>query len=187
MFKSTKKLSIEQQTHSSTRPFWLALQIIELLKSTKMSKEPAHFNYTNVPLYCPIVDVLGAIQRFRPYDYLVHRTRSIKQLGFQVPTQPINTCPIKKKVFFFFCVTFHKTFCQFWLFFFIHFHPLFTCSFPYCLSANFGCFLFIHSLLVLYLFGFLSILVVFLSSTFIHSLGGLQRGWNWELGNLTAE
>jgi hypothetical protein len=73
------------------------------------------------------------------------------------------------------------------LFFFIHFHPLFTCSFPYCLSANFGCFLFIHSLLVLYLFGFLSILVVFLSSTFIHSLGGLQRGWNWELGNLTAE
>jgi hypothetical protein len=51
------------------------------------------------------------------------------------------------------------------LFFFIHFHPLFTCSFPYCLSANFGCFLFIHSLLVLSLIAFLPILVVFFSST----------------------
>ncbi len=28
-------------------------------------------------------------------------------------------------------------FCQFWV---VSFHPLFTCSFPYGLSANFGCF-----------------------------------------------
>ncbi len=59
----------------------------------------------------------------------------------------------------------------FWLLLFIH---SFTCSFPYWLSANFGCFFsstFIHSLLVLSLIGFLPILIVFLSSTFIHSLG----------------
>jgi hypothetical protein len=46
------------------------------------------------------------------------------------------------------------------VFFFIHFHPLFTCSCPYWLSASFGLFLFIHSLLVLSLMGFLPILVV---------------------------
>ncbi len=57
--------------------------------------------------------------------------------------------------------------CQFWLLLFIHFHPLFTCSLPYWLSASFGCFFsstFIHSLFVLSLFGFLSILAGF----FIH-------------------
>jgi hypothetical protein len=134
----------------------------------------------------------------------------------------------------FFFIHFHPLFtcsCPYWLsasfglFLFIHsllvlslmgflpilvvsIHPLFTCSFPYGLSANFGCFnssTFIHSLLVLSLFGFLSILAgffihfhplftcsfpywlsanfgcFFLSSTFIHSLRGLERVWNFEL------
>jgi hypothetical protein len=128
------------------------------------------------------------IQRLHPYEtiYLVNQSGSIKQSDWVPSSNPDQSyMPIKKKFFFFFWVTFHKTFvnytfnlffpllarflpilvvfifhplsftlslffpllaafCQCLVIFFIHCHSLFTCSFPYWLSANFCCFSFIH-------------------------------------------
>jgi hypothetical protein len=91
--------------------------------------------------------------------FLVHRTGSIKQSG--VPPDPIIHAD-QKEVFLFFVwgVTFHKTFVNYTLLVLsligcflpilvVFFHPDFIhsllVSFPkFWLSANFGCFFFIH-------------------------------------------
>lgn len=130
MFKSTKKIVKPTLPHDR---FGWALHHWTL-KSTKMSKEPPHFYYTNFHLlannsWC--CSGSNEIQRLHPYDYFFGPSDWVnKAIGGS--TRPNHTCRSKRS-FFVFCLGCHfsQNFCKLY----------FTCSFPYwLLSANFGCF-----------------------------------------------